>query len=96
MVIQAHRITIGEETTEAFSLSLQQNATILHIHNHAMPHEQFEIVEMHLEFEECVLRRFLVVDTFCCEPTTAPNAVLHFIGGLTFDFHVWNVFEVLD
>jgi hypothetical protein len=96
MVIQAHRVSIGEEMKEAFTLSLRRNATVLHIHHYDLPHGQVEIVEMHDEHDELAPRRFLVVDTFCCEQSPLPPGTLRFIGGLPFDNHVWNFFEILD
>ena len=97
MVLQAHRISMGEAVEEQFVLNLQRGATVLHVHHYDLPHRYVELVEMHAEDEHDIQpRRFVAVDTFCCTQMPLPADRVRFISALSYDNHVWNFFEVLD
>jgi hypothetical protein len=96
MVIQAHRVSVGEEMIEHFTLSLRRNATVLHVHHYNLAHGHVELVVMHDEHEEPAERRFVIIDSFCCEQVPLPPLSLRYISTLAYDNHVFNFFEVLD
>ncbi|MCW3054655.1 MAG: hypothetical protein JWN14_3825 [Chthonomonadales bacterium] len=95
MVLQTHHVPIGDETQQEFVVALRTDASVLYFHHSDLDERAVELVEMHAEHADKEPRRFLVVDTFCCDKTAISASNLRFISVLAFKNHLWNFFEVV-